>query len=357
MAQQLLVLNQNGLYCAAGDFYIDPWLPVERAVITHAHNDHARSGNRHYLTAAPGLEVLRARMGPEASIQIIAYGERMTIDDISISLHPAGHILGSAQVRIEHGGEVWVVTGDYKIERDASCAPFEPVRCHTLLTESTFGLPVYRWPNQQSVFTAMRAWWRANQEAGKASVLFAYSLGKAQRAILGVAGGGPDAAIGPIYTHGAVEKLNAAYRASGIDLPPTNYANAELKRADWQGALIVAPPSAQGTPWLRKFGAVSTAFASGWMQVRGARRRRAIDRGFVLSDHADWPGLLSAIDASGAEHIWVTHGYSSALARWLQEHGLDAHAVQTHFEGERDDAAGESDESRNADASAEGNTE
>ncbi len=340
MAHQLLALTENGLYCAAGNFHIDPWLPVERAVITHAHSDHARWGSKHYLAAAPGLAVLRARLGDDAAIQPAAYGECINVNGVAVSLLPAGHILGSAQVRIEHGGEVWVVTGDYTIERDATCAPFEPARCHTLITESTFGLPVYRWPDQANVFASMREWWRTNQEAGKASVLFAYALGKAQRAIAGIAGGSNEE-IGPIYTHGAVEKLNDAYRACGVDLPPTSYASAELTRADWKRALIVAPPSAQGTPWLRKFGNVSTGFASGWMQVRGQRRRRAVDRGFVLSDHADWPGLLSAIDASGAESVWVTHGYSSVLARWLCEHGLDAKAVQTQFEGERDEEISE----------------
>ncbi|MDQ3195174.1 MAG: ligase-associated DNA damage response exonuclease [Pseudomonadota bacterium] len=344
-----MTLNPCGLYCPAGDFYIDPWRPVGRAVITHAHGDHARWGSRHYLAAAPGLAVLRARLGDDANIQTAAYGECIKINGVALSLHPAGHILGSSQIRIEHGGEVWVVTGDYKVERDSTCAPFEPVRCHTLVSESTFGLPVYRWPDQADVFASMRDWWRANQEAGGASMLFAYALGKAQRVIAGIANGA--AAIGAIYAHGAVQKLNDAYRASGIDLPGTRYASAELKRGERQGALNVAPPSAQGTPWLRKFGNISTGFASGWMQVRGQRRRRAIDRGFVLSDHADWPGLLSAIEASGAERIWVTHGYSSVLARWLCERGLDAKAVQTQFEGERDENGdnGTTEEAANAD--------
>lgn len=328
----LLTLNDRGLYCAVGDFYVDPWRPVERAVITHAHTDHARWGSARYLAAEDGRTVLRTRLGAQANIETIEYHEPVTFNGVRVSLHPAGHILGSAQVRIEYRGEVWVVTGDYKVEADATCAPFEPVRCHTLITESTFGLPVYRWPDQQDVFAGIDAWWRANQRAGKTSVIFAYALGKAQRILAGV-----DAGNGPIYTHGAVEKLNAAYRDAGVSLPVTTHAGAAIKGHDWSPALIVAPPSAQGTPWMRKFGKISAAFASGWMQIRGARRRRAVDRGFVLSDHADWPGLLSAIEASGAEHVLVTHGYADVLARWAREQSLNADTLRTEFQGERED--------------------
>lgn len=330
----VLTLSDRGLYCPAGDFYVDPWRPVDRAVITHAHADHARSGSQHYLAAEDGRTVLRARLGAQANIETIEYHEPMTFNGVRVSLHPAGHILGSAQVRIEHRGEVWVVTGDYKVEGDATCAPFEPVRCHTLITESTFGLPIYRWLDQQNVFAGIDAWWRGNQQAGKTSVIFAYALGKAQRILAGV-----DERIGPIYTHGAVEKLNAVYRDAGVRLPATTHAGTAAKGQDRSQALIVAPPSAQGTPWMRKFGRISAAFASGWMQIRGARRRRAVDRGFVLSDHADWPGLLSAIKASGAERVLVTHGYADVLARWAREQGLDADTLRTEFQGERDELA------------------
>lgn len=330
----LIELTERGLYCPAGDFYVDPWAPVERAVITHAHADHARRGSRHYLTAAEGEPVLRLRMAPDAEIQSVPYGERLALNGVQLSLHPAGHILGSAQVRLEHRGEVWVISGDYKTMPDSTCAAFEPVRCHTFVTESTFGLPIYRWPAQADVLTDIQAWWRANQEAARASLLFAYALGKAQRLLAGI-----DSGLGPIYTHGAVEKVNAAYRAAGVRLPETVHAAAAPKRGPWDRALILAPPLAKGTPWMRRFGAASTAFVSGWMQIRGTRRRRAVDRGFVLSDHADWPGLLATIQATGAERIWVTHGYSDVLALWLRQQGLDARAVQTQFEGERDDAA------------------
>ena len=326
----MLRITDRGLYCEAGDFHIDPWLPADRAVITHAHGDHARWGSRSYLGSREGERVLRTRLGAGARIRTADWGEAVQINGVRISLHPAGHILGSAQVRVEHGGEVWVVSGDYKTEPDPTCTPFEPVRCHTFVTESTFGLPIYRWAPQAEVFAEVRAWWRANREAGRASVLFGYALGKAQRLLAGVLG----AEEGPIFTHGAVERLNGDYRESGIALPPTTYAGAAPRSQDWSGALIVAPPSAAGSPWIRRFGAASTAFASGWMRIRGARRRRSVDRGFVLSDHVDWPALLDAVDATGADRVWVTHGYREPVVRWLREHGLEAEAVVSRWEGE-----------------------
>lgn len=282
-----------------------------------------------YLCATPGLAVMRVRLGNEAPIDVVEYGEERTINGVKLSLHPAGHILGSAQVRIEVGGEVWVVSGDYKTQRDKTCEGFEPLKCHAFVTESTFGLPVYRWPSQDEVFGQINAWWRANTQAGKASVLFGYALGKAQRLIAGV-----DASIGPIAVHGAVQRLNEAYRWAGIRLPPTEPAVQKARGFDWSKSLIVAPPSAMGTPWLRRFGEVVTGFASGWMQIRGTRRRRAIDRGFVLSDHVDWPALLSAVEETGAERVWVTHGYANVVARYLTERGLRAEVVATQFSDE-----------------------
>jgi putative mRNA 3-end processing factor len=260
------------------------------------------------------------------------YGEVRNINGVSVSLHPAGHILGSAQVRIEHRGEVLVVSGDYKVDPDSTCAAWEPVRCHTFITESTFGLPLYRWPSQQRVFDDINNWWRANAAAGRASFLYGYALGKAQRLIAGL-----DPSIGPILTHGAVERLTRVYRESGVALPPTEYAVA--KKGGNPGAMIVAPPSAAGSTWARKFGASESAFASGWMRVRGARRRRGVDRGFTLSDHVDWPQLLSAVEATGAERVWVTHGFTAQVVRWFQERGLEAKTIATRYEGERDDTA------------------
>ena len=317
-----------GLYCAAGGFHIDPWRPVERAVITHAHGDHARPGSAAYLAAQRGIPVLRTRLGEQASIEGLAYGERRTVGNATVSLHPAGHVLGSAQVRIEAGGEVWVVSGDYKVAPDPTCEPFEPVRCDTFITESTFGLPIYRWRAPDEIFAAVNAWWSANAQEGRASVLFAYAFGKAQRILASV-----DPSNGPIFVHGAVEALNRGYRECGVALPQARVATELDAKRDFAGALIVAPPSAQNSPWLKRFGDYSDAFASGWMALRGARRRRVVDQGFVLSDHADWPALNQAIAATGAKRVFVTHGQVAPLVQWLNERGLDAHAMKTEFAG------------------------
>lgn len=345
-------MTDRGLHCAAGDFYVDPWQPVDRALITHAHGDHARWGSKRYLAASEGAMVLRTRLGAQAVIETVAFGESVVINGVKVSFHPAGHILGSAQIRVEHAGQVWVVSGDYKTEPDPTCTAFEPVRCQVFITESTFGLPIYRWAPQDETFGEMREWWARNRENGRASVIFAYSLGKAQRVLAGLG----DAAIGPIYTHGAVEELNRDYRASGIALPPTTHAASLPKGTDFKGSLIVAPPSAAGSTWLRRFGAVSTAFASGWMTLRGARRRRALDRGFALSDHVDWPALLAAIDATGAERVQVTHGFREPVVRWLQARGLQAESVATHWEGddrETEDGRGETEDRETGDGRGE----
>ena len=333
----LLRVTDRGLYCEAADCYIDPWTPVSRAIVTHAHGDHLARGCDSYLVSDAGLGVTRARLGEQANrVQAIAYGESRTINGVTFSLHPAGHILGSAQIRVEHAGEVWVVSGDYKTDADTTCAPWEPVKCHTFVTESTFGLPLYRWPTQQSVFDDINKWWRSNAERGRASLLFGYALGKAQRLLSGL-----DARIGPVLTHGAVERMTQCYRDAGVALPSTSSAMVATKDERLKSAMIVAPPSAAGSTWTRRFGNASTAFASGWMHVRGARRRRSVDRGFTLSDHVDWPQLLSAIDATDAERVFVTHGFSDVVVRWLRERGLEAHTLATRYEGERDDAAGE----------------
>ncbi|ASW01007.1 ligase-associated DNA damage response exonuclease [Paraburkholderia aromaticivorans] len=323
----LVVARPEGLYCPPGDFYIDPWRPVERAVITHAHSDHARFGHRHYLASRAGANVLLSRL-PGISLQTLAYGERLDLNGTTVSLHPAGHVLGSAQVRIEHQGRVWVASGDYKLDPDPTCDPFEPVRCDTFITESTFGLPIYRWDAPRTVFDGVDSWWRHNAAQGRASVLFCYSFGKAQRVLASV-----DAGIGPIFCHGAVEPLNRAYREAGVRLPPVRpVAEIPVKdKAVFRQALIVAPPSAQGSAWLKRFGDYSDAFASGWMRLRGTRRRRGVDRGFVLSDHADWPGLQTAIQATGAERVIVTHGSVEPMVRWLREQGLEAGAFETQY--------------------------
>lgn len=330
----LLRANENGLYCEAGDFYVDPWRPVERAVVTHAHSDHAHWGCQSYLTALPGEALLRLRLGEAAAIQGIPYGESVEIGGVHVSFHPAGHLLGSAQVRVEHHGEIWVVSGDYKLQADVTCEPFEPVKCHVFLTESTFGLPVYRWPAPETVFTEINEWWLGNQAELRTSVLFAYALGKAQRLLAGV-----DTSIGPVVVHGAVAKLLPAYMAAGVRLPDVNRAEPQWIQAVRGRGLVIAPPSAIGNPWLRKFGGVSTAFASGWMRVRGARRWRSLDRGFVISDHCDWDALVMAVHESGAERVGVTHGFAAPFARWLAEQGWDTWVVPTRYEAEEEDEA------------------
>ena len=326
----LLQTTDKGLYCPPGDFYIDPWAPVDRALITHAHGDHATWGSKAYACSHESGLVLRTRMGLNAAITTYGWNELLTINGVRISFHPAGHIIGSAQIRVEHQGETWVVSGDYKTEPDPTCTPFEAVRCDVFITESTFGLPIYRWTPQADTFADIAAWWRSNREAGRASVVFAYALGKAQRILAGLA----PFAEGDFYTHGAVERLNRDYRNAGIALPPTTYAASVPKGHDWAGAMIIAPPSAGGSTWLRRFGAASTAFASGWMRVRGARRRRSVDRGFVVSDHVDWPALLETIEATGAQRVLVTHGYREPVVSYLRERGLDAESLSSRWEGE-----------------------
>jgi putative mRNA 3-end processing factor len=328
-AQDLLRATERGLYCEAGDFYIDPWLPVDRALITHAHGDHARWGSSSYLSSAEGERVLRTRL-PGANISTVTWGEINTINGVRVSFHPAGHILGSAQIRVEHRGVTWVISGDYKTQPDPTCTAFEPVKCDVFITESTFGLPIYRWANQSATFAEISQWWKSNLEHGRSSIVFAYALGKAQRLLAGLA----QSAHGEFYTHGAVERLTRDYRETGVDLPPTTHAASMPRGHDWAGAMIIAPPSAAGSTWLRRFGSSSTAFASGWMRIRGARRRRSVDRGFVVSDHVDWPSLLEAIDATGAKRVLVTHGYRDPVVRFLRDGGFDADSIASKWEGE-----------------------
>jgi putative mRNA 3-end processing factor len=325
----LLTVTDAGLYCAAGDFHVDPWRRVPRAVITHAHADHARPGCGRYLCAAPGALVLRSRVGSAAPIDTLRHGESTLVNGVKVSLHPAGHVLGSAQVRLEHGGVTWVVSGDYKLQSDPTCQPFEPVECDVFVTESTFGLPVYRWQDPAAVAAEIDAWWRDNRDAGRTSVLLAYSLGKAQRLAAMV-----DPEIGPIIGHGAVMKLVDAYRASGVRLPSIERVPPRTRRMGGGRALVIAPPNVAGSRWLGLFGETSVAMASGWMQIRGVRRRRGFDRGFVVSDHADFPGLLTAIEASRARRVLVTHGFADTLARLLCDRGLDAAVLPTRFTGE-----------------------
>ena len=328
----VLSFTEKGIYCAAGDFYIDPWHRVDRALITHGHADHARWGMGRYLATHAALPVMRHRLG-DITADGIAYGEVRRIGDADVSFHPAGHVPGSAQIRVEVDGEVWVASGDYKVTDDGLSEPFEPVRCHHFITESTFGLPIFRWEEQAQVAAQINEWWAGCAAAGKTAFLGAYALGKAQRLMSML-----DPDIGPILTHTAVENTNRVLRDQGVVLPDTVLANGELDHKQYPGAMVITPPSAQGSAWARKFGPQENAFASGWMALRGVRRRRAGDRGFIISDHADWAGLLWAIKETGSENIYVTHGYTDIFTRYLNDAGWQAQVVPTQFEGESLDA-------------------
>ena len=332
----MLTETSSGLWCAAGRFHLDPWEPVERAIITHAHGDHARPGSRSYLCAAACEPLLRRRFGSDAPIESLPYGQPVTINDVRLSFHPAGHVLGSAQVRLESAADgVWVVSGDYKRAADPTCAPFESVRCDVFITESTFGLPIYRWDATTKVMSEVYDWWTANAEAGRTSVLFCYSIGKAQRVL---------AELMPytdrsVYVHGMMLGMIEAYRESGVAMLPITpvierSGKSRSSAASFAGELVLAPLSARGTPWMRRLGDISDAFASGLMRVRGVRRQRAFDRGFVLSDHADWPALLQSIEETGAARVLATHGHAEPLARYLSEHGLASGVIRTAWEGE-----------------------
>jgi putative mRNA 3-end processing factor len=325
----MLTETAEGLYCEAGGFHIDPWGAVPRALITHAHGDHARAGSAAYLCADASAPLLARRFGPGVPIESQPYGRLLTLGGTRVSFHPAGHVLGSAQIRVEGPDGVWVVSGDYKRAADPTCAPFEPVPCDVFVTESTFALPIYRWDATADVIADLVGWWDGNRERGLTSIVFCYTIGKAQR-LLAEIGRVTDR---PIWVHGALLPMIEVYRAAGIAMAPAQ-ALIERPRTSFAGELVLAPPSARGTPWMRRLGDLSDAFASGLMRVRGVRRQRACDRGFVLSDHADWPALLDSIVASGAGRVLATHGHAEPLARFLREQGVDAGVIRTAWEDE-----------------------
>ena len=319
-----------GLFCGAGGFYIDPWQAVDRAVITHAHGDHLRPGSGAYLCSEPARRLVAHRLPADAAIESVPYGAPVDVNGVRVSLHPAGHILGSAQVRVEHRGEVWVASGDYKRSPDPTCLPFEPLRCHAFITEATFGLPLFRWDHPAEVASDICAWWDEMRAAGRPAVLFGYALGKAQRLLAELS----RCTDRTVYVHGSLWDLIEIYRASGVPMLPAIRATETARGRSFAGELVLAPLSARGTLWMRRFGDHSSALASGWMRIRGARRRRAYDRGFPLSDHADWNGLVDTIAATGAAQVFVTHGHTAPLARFLSDRGLDARAWRTQYEGE-----------------------
>lgn len=336
---QLIEFTGKGLYCRAGDFYIDPWKPVAKAVITHAHSDHARWGSENYLCHHKTLPVLKLRLGETIQASSVGWNEIVTHNGVKISLHPAGHIIGSSQIRIEYKGEVWVVSGDYKTEDDGISGAFEPVACNTFISESTFGLPIYNWKRQEAIYSDIRNWIAANQAKSKTSVITAYSLGKAQRVLQSIA-----PVTNNIFVHGAIWNIHQVLVEAGFKLPAVKRVTPDLPKDQYKNAVIIAPPSADGTPWMKRFTPYSVGVCSGWMQVRGNVRRRNADAGFPLSDHADWNGLLQAVKATGAEKVFVTHGFQSAFSRYLTETGIEAAEVKTEYGTEDDEKIPETEE-------------
>lgn len=320
-----LRVTAQGLCCPAGDFYIDAWKPVPTCIVTHAHGDHAYWGHQRYIASPETVVLLQHRLGKDRPLQPLAYGEKLRLGDCWVSLHPAGHILGASQVRIETANSVTVVSGDYKRAADGTCRPFEPVECDIFVTESTFALPIYHWAASEIIRDQMITWWHENASQGHPSIIFAYSLGKAQRIMNLLA----EQQGKTIYLHGAVQALASVYKDLGVNMIPFAPVSEQARRATYRQDLILAPPSAMGSPWMKRFPSARTAFASGWMEVRGTRRRKALDKGFVLSDHADWTGLISTIQETKAKIILTTHGNTATLAHYLRDSlGLDARELQ-----------------------------
>jgi putative mRNA 3-end processing factor len=335
----LIDFTEKGLYCSAGNFYIDPWQPVDRAIITHGHSDHARAGNKYYLCHHYSKPILQLRLG-DNHYETVGWNEPVHFNGVTVTLYPAGHIIGSSQVKVEHKGEVWVVSGDYKVEDDGISGAFEPVKCHTFVTESTFGLPIYRWKPQTAIFDDIEKWITDNQAVGKTSVLIAYSLGKAQRVLQAV-----KRVTANIFAHGAIYNMHQTLLQSNIlpqgTLPEIKRVMPDTPKDEFKGAVVIAPPSAESSPWMRKFNPYSLGICSGWMQVRGNQRRKNADGGFALSDHCDWNGLLRAIEQTGAQKVFVTHGFQSAFSRYLNEAGIESAEVKTEFGTEDEEAVQE----------------
>jgi putative mRNA 3-end processing factor len=327
----LITFSNKGIYCKQGGFYIDPWRPVDLAITTHGHADHVKWGNKAYLCHELTKPILNQRLGPDLTIETLPYHKEITINGVKVSLFPAGHVIGSAQVRLEYKGEICVVSGDYKTEYDGISTAFEPVKCHTFVSESTFGLPIYKWQPQEVIFSQIKDWISGNHDHNKTSVLVAYSLGKAQRLIKGLSG------YTDIYVHNSIANLNEGFIKAGVDLPETIRINPEIKKEQLQKGIMIVPPALADGRWIKSLQNPATGICSGWMQVRAGRRWRSADAGFALSDHADWPGLLSAVKATGAEKVFVTHGYIATFSKYLNEIGIDAEEVKTQYGNEEEE--------------------
>lgn len=322
---KLVKFTKKGIYCIPGKFYLDPWLPVDYAIISHGHADHARWGMKHYLCHTDSTAILKHRIGQDISIESMGYNTEKSINGVNVSFFPAGHVIGSAQIRLEYKGFVVVFTGDYKVQNDNLTVPFEPVKCHEFITESTFGLPIYNWLPEDELQRQMQDWVHLNQSHNRTSVFIGYSLGKAQR-IMKLMDGMDD-----IYVHSAIHNLNNAIESSGIKLPNTQLLTYDFKKEDLQNKIVIVPPALLGSKLLKKIPNAATAICSGWMQIRGNRRWKAVDAGFAVSDHADWNGLLSAVKATGAEKVYVTHGSQATFSKYLNEIGIPSAEVKTEY--------------------------
>lgn len=322
---KLVKFTKKGIYCISGKFYLDPWFPVDYAVISHGHADHARWGNKHYLCHNDSKAILKHRIGQEISIESLGYNEPKNINEVQVSFFPAGHVIGSAQIRLEYKGFVVVFSGDYKTQPDFISTPFEPVKCHEFITESTFGLPIYKWKEEKILQAELQNWILQNQQNNRTSVFLGYSLGKAQRIMKLVDH------IDEVFVHSAIHNLNTAISNSGIDLPKSTLITSDFKKADVQSKIIILPPALLGSKLLKKIPNAATAICSGWMHVRGNRRWKGVDAGFAVSDHADWGGLLQAVKATEAEKVYVTHGSQAVFSKYLNEIGIEAHELKTEF--------------------------
>ncbi|WP_299064334.1 ligase-associated DNA damage response exonuclease [uncultured Polaribacter sp.] len=338
---KLVKFTKKGIYCIPGKFYLDPWYPVDYAVISHGHADHSRYGNKHYLCQNDSKAIIKHRLGKDISIESLGYNQPKNINRVQVSFFPAGHVIGSAQIRLEYKGYVVVFSGDYKTQPDFISTPYEPVKCHEFITESTFGLPIYKWKKEEELQAELTNWVLQNQQNNRTSVFLGYSLGKAQRIMKLIEG------VDDIYVHSAINNLNNAISGAGIELPKTTLLNYDFKKAAIQNKIVILPPALLGSRMLKKIPNAATAICSGWMHIRGNRRWKGVDAGFSISDHADWDGLLAAVKATEAEKVHVTHGSQAVFSKYLNEIGIEAHELKTEF-GEDEFAKDEETKTENA---------
>lgn len=312
----MLELTPVGLYCPKGNFYIDPMYPVENALITHAHSDHAREGSRNYFAHHATMAIMNSRFSRWDEVyHPTDYEDYFQLGPVKCSFHPAGHVLGSAQIRLEYNGEVWVVSGDYKRDPDQTCKPYQPIKCDVFITETTFALPIFRWEKTEDVVIRIQEWIRQSHELDRIPILYAYSLGKTQRLLVELAKAGQENFV----IHSSADKICRIYRDQGIPIPHYEIFSDRMAPLDITNKVLIFPPMMQRSKFVRRYKNLSEALVSGWMALRGTRRRRGVERGFVLSDHADWPSLCRTVRGSGAKKVFSTHGYTDVFARFVSE--------------------------------------